>query len=905
MAKGIQGISFLDHPIESGQIIRLPNLKNCTVYGLMANGLQVSLIADIESETYKRLKTLGEDSQVKWVVGKVNHLGKGGMDWVRIYTDTNNNRKKDPNEKWKYDNKGKKLEKISKTDLYNIGNRYERTDILPVWFPKAEKFKPTIYWIEPFLIHPELHFSKVPKGFFLISIDKPQPYEACISGKNFNRVNIFKELTNKKESDGLEFYYGDTLELEVTTVQIPDFGKLLIEIYNSEDKLVSDPEMSILVKKQHISVFNDTELNKYAQEIYKVGTLNIPLNIEFKPKSQQKKTTDYLRFKISYKPSVEHQFYEKDPTTIVRDNIPDIPEHVKIQAGEMSRKIKDSIESLKSKEYKQQEKANQPEDIPLDGYVAVYFNDTKSYINDKESRVNKMVEVGAESLIVPENEPCHYTQIKAQRYKNIDFKEKEKGEVVIFDEFQRVQSDNQPIISLIAGDAIPGCLSLIADLDTQNTCRAERHNNGGANVFKFTDKYSSQAQGMEIIQLSEDEIKLTAPYIYIKDSGILFPWNYFWLSKTDKQSYGLFIETCRYRNDVKICVYPDIKWEVYILIVPTEKDSYAHTNMPAGDIFKRHQDKARKTGLAHHNKSIDYTTEIHVKYTLSGNSYDFGIDINKKVRKYLELIGAVKNVLDIISHKQAVTNGAGSNAQKMIAKVGKKTNLPVFIDFSLPALRVGGSWSYILEENLASGSGSIEIGLTPLIKAKGGIDLIATAQYIPYVGAVLKALGYVQMGVEWVTDKAGVPVTSELWFNIYAFGQVDATWIIDLSTGAGEPNCKVTLGLGIELGFKVEARVKKVVLVNGEDEEKGVGVKGQLSGEAETGLTLSVKSPGLMKAKGSVSFLGIRLKLVGELGYRREKGRFQSLPKPKGTFQIVDAKPNFTTFDFDLNDFIK
>ncbi|PQL93226.1 hypothetical protein [Apibacter adventoris] len=887
MARGITGILFTDEDLETGQIKEYPSLKNCRVYGVMANSLFAYIEAGIVEESRNRSEILKEkgykNSGIKWVYGRVNSLEKGGIEWLHWFSDTNQNNKKDPGEQ---NIENEPLIKISGSDLYGVGGAYNRADSISLWFDKDEKFLPALYWVEPFLVHPELHFGAAPKGMFMMPAQHPGPYEVTISGNHTVHRGAFSRIlaSTVKQAKYTYLYYGENIEFFIETLHIPEGEKLSVEIWDeSSDKTLYSTTATVTKNKPAQEEEETDELQDYLEQFKGFAEVTVPLDISKMPEDQKKKEARVFKVQISYLPSDFSLINEMGGV---------------IAASEISSAV---ISSRTRKEL-----ANKPRVQSVTGYIQIMYEDTEAYISTRNAPVNNVVEKETPVLLAPKGEPCHYTQIKAQRYKEEGFSKKDGSDSVIFDETKMILPKSQPTIEVIAGDAKPAFLKLMADLHTNEACRPGTHTRGGKSVFYFHKEASAEQQNLTVVNIKEKEIDLSLPYIYIKDKKVAntvssFPFNYFWLIKKDKQPYVVMIKTCRYTNDVLINVYPDIKWEVYVFLIPTESDSYSHANMPAGDIFKRHQDKARKIGIAHKNKDVNFTWEVHVKYTVSGLVYDYGINLNQKIRKYLDAIGVIKDILDTLSNRKKIVEGEGNNAQNMIAKVGKKNKIPIFIEFSLPSFRVGGSWYYKTDKNEVQSTGNLELGLAPLIKAKGGIDLIAAVSYIPVVGQILRALGYVKMGLEWVSSKVGTPVVADLWFNIYAFGQVDIKWILALKDFSAELQPSITLGMGVELGFKIEARVKKVILINGQKEEKTVGgMKGELSGTAETGLKLTINT-NKQKVSGFFTFLGVTMKIVGTLEIL-DPGSSKKLPKISDSYSIIPYK-KFGDFEFDLLDF--
>lgn len=390
----------------------------------------------------------------------------------------------------------------------------------------------------------------------------------------------------------------------------------------------------------------------------------------------------------------------------------------------------------------------------------------------------------------------------------------------------------------------------------------------------------------------------------------LWAFRYFFLSKEFSQIYFVPVSSCRYPNQLaKIRVFPDIKWEVFILIVPADSLAYGAGNIEYSPQKSEHESKEQKAYKSSNSNLVDYKVEMHIKSTIKGEVTDLSIGLEQKIGKYLGAIAKIKTMLDFLSHKNKVIEGAGAKAQAMVAKVGNKGFSPFFVDFSLPSLHVGGSWKYDIPkgEKDAAVIGSVDIAFRPLLKAKGGIDLIAAMHYIPVVGEVIIAIEVIKDLTEMtITAFTPLDVSSKIWFNLYAFGQVDLKLSVDFFNAYNttlEP--KVTLGVGLELGVKIEAYVKKVVFTDGKGDRETVGgIGGEFSGKGETGLELKAKTgvntENYIFVEGSVSFIGITLEVVGKLEITKRKDKKSKAPTPKGKFQVVERKDDFEKFKWTL-----
>lgn len=164
-----------------------------------------------------------------------------------------------------------------------------------------------------------------------------------------------------------------------------------------------------------------------------------------------------------------------------------------------------------------------------------------------------------------------------------------------------------------------------------------------------------------------------------------------------------------------------------------------------------------------------------------------------------------------------------------------------------------------------------------MVQGKGGIDLIAAAEYIPVVKPVLTALRYVKRGAQWLCDNTPVQINAEVYFNLYVKGKIDLRQTIDFyNSSYDKTDFKVTLLLGVELGFKIKATIEKVIYSSndqaGGQEISKTGFDGQLSAEAESGFVATATGGRDEKAlyvQLSLDFTGITLKIVGKLAIYR------------------------------------
>lgn len=718
MARGITGILFTDEDLETGQIKEYPSLKNCRVYGVMANSLFAYIEAGIVEESRNRSEILKEkgykNSGIKWVYGRVNSLEKGGIEWLHWFNDTNQNNKKDPGEQ---NIENEPLIKISGSDLYGVGGAYNRANSISLWFDKDEKFLPALYWVEPFLVHPELHFGAAPKGMFMMPAQHPGPYEVTISGNHTVHRGAFSRIlaSTVKQAKYTYLYYGENIEFFIETLHIPEGEKLSVEIWDeSSDKTLYSTTATVTKNKPAQEEEETDELQDYLEQFKGFAEVTVSLDISKMPEDQKKKEARVYKVQISYLPSDFSLVNEMGAV---------------VAASEISSAV---ISSRSRKEL-----ANKPQAQSVTGYIQIMYEDTEAYINTRNAPVNQVVERETPVLLTPKGEPCHYTQIKAQRYKDEGFTKKDGVAAIIFDETKMILPKSQPTIEVIAGDAKPAFLKLMADLHTNEACRPGTHTRGGKSVFYFHKEASAEQQNLTVVNIKEKEIDLTLPYIYIKDKKVAntvstFPFNYFWLTEKDKQPYVVMIKTCRYTNDVLINVYPDMEWKLAFTFALGNPLAYTHSGKKPGYIFYEAQEKARKSGYDRMQLSrggaVPFEFSLSLKNAYNGGTVknEYALQYSKKLKDTLGIFTKLKEMADKV---KKFTGGAAK----------KIPGQPAFsFEVQSPVLGAMLSWKNEKEEGKVVSTGTVSFIADPLIGAEFTIDLLAVGSRVHPVVKVIE-----------------------------------------------------------------------------------------------------------------------------------------------------------------------
>ena len=853
MSKGINRIIISDEHISNGQIIKFPQLLNgCEVYGLIANGNWVTLSVEMDEKVFldveDKVKNKQIHSGIKWVYGKVYNLQKGGISWHGWYTDTNRNNKKDENEEWV---NNKPVEQISKIDLYNVQGNYTIQKTIQIKFDNKPYDTPALSWVEPFLIHPELHFSKKPKGIFIVPIAEPKIYrtDLLINNSPFDRKLQIPLPKTEKESQENEnvVYYGENLIISahVCTLLIPESAEFTVIIdqkvqHGSNSGFLGvkiDSYKTIYEKKVNgLKPENDNfwsedldyELVSYLSQYFKRAELLIPLAIDKKPEDQKEKT------KRTFFVTLKHIYQAYSATNT------DLKKLYPIQQG----------------------------------YLTIGYTDMENLLEIQNKEVDEYVEKAGDVLLQPNGEPCHYTWIKAH---------KEDEEITLFEEKKEGIKFDPIEIGLITGDVNPYLLTLSTNLKTEE-CKTQQHTKGADSVFYFPAKLSSEKQGINIQKIDYSSIDLLIPYKYIRDHSTLvfitdFPFNYFWLSKKNVQKHVVMVDTCRYNIPVKINVYPDVNWEIKFEVGSVLPQTYSHTNFPtANGSFEQHQQDAIKAGQNRRWINGEVYFELSLQAEINNIKRQYSVHYEQKIKSILKSLVSIKEGLDKLCGLDKIK----PKARTITSKVPGMKKLPFTLQIDYPVISILGNWNYGYNSSNKKvvRQGQISLGFTPLIKATGKIDLIACAEYYPPARRFIQA-------ARWAAEK----LNGDIWFNLYAIGEIDLQGNLYFNQEKNvEPlSSKTTVTLGVELGAKIASDIEEVSF-QAETVNK-IQINGELSAKGETSLSLNAKAG--FDDKGIYNEFS--LDFGGVVAYLTAKAKIWDVNVgiENKAFTIVDEKPDF------------
>lgn len=473
------------------------------------------------------------------------------------------------------------------------------------------------------------------------------------------------------------------------------------------------------------------------------------------------------------------------------------------------------------------------------------------------------VMVGDVTITENNYKPCKYTQIDVEYTKDSAGKEKQKN--TVFKEGIKLKNT----VNMIGGKRK---ITVTLLEYTPNKCKLKENSHkknkvpfmlNGESKKELPIAISGKTGKIENIEVKyKYKVVNIIKTIWLPMSGIV-------------QTSKLYTSNanCRHFNDVVFNMYPDIKWEAFVELSSSDPALYSHTNMPAEyDIFKRHQEKA--LSAAEKDKDIGLSFSLMATYD-DGEEAKLSAKIEESVNTVAHVLKTIRDTLDVLSFKKSVND----NKDKLKARnfLPKSSKLPVFIEISSPVLNIGGGWQYDLNsENQLVRKGEIVIAASPLIEAKGGIDLIACSTFIPVVGQIIKAILKINDFAEWATkylSNDNAKYEGLIWFNIYLKGSLSVVGTVELSAGdkTVEIESPVNIVFVVELGLSMEVKVETVTITG----KNTTAVHAGASGEASTGLTFK-PSMGYSTEKGmylgfEVNFDGIILEVSGEAKFEKTR----------------------------------
>lgn len=324
------------------------------------------------------------------------------------------------------------------------------------------------------------------------------------------------------------------------------------------------------------------------------------------------------------------------------------------------------------------------------------------------------------------------------------------------------------------------------------------------------------------------------------------------------------VETCRYRSQIPIEIYPDIEWCVTIKL-SNQDYGMSFTNM--SNEYGRYQQyykEAQKLGADRHFKKGKLLFEWSIAATYNdGETAELSGKIEKPVKKIFDAFYMVYKGLESLT---------GCDVAKVKARdIPVMNKAPFTLSFSSPTFFISAGWKfdYGVKNNIIQ-TGVVSLGFDPLIKADGKVDVLACAEKIPPYGTIVtfleKGLELVKKTVKFVS-LGHAQFEPDIACYIIAFGEVTASGEFVFSEESKEfaLKSKGSVGLGFELSIKADVKFK-IVTITGNKATATVGAG--ITGKGETSFDI-VTSVGYENSNGyyigaEISFQGITLSISGE-----------------------------------------
>ncbi len=716
-----------------------------------------------------------------------------------------------------------------------------------------------IYMLMPYNNFPEYEIGNV----YIVALGKPQILYTLFKFPKNGYIPL--ENHDKKAT------YGQTVNVEVYTHLLPDCrsqGKQFdfeVELFNERGEVLSKSGLESLKCDGEYSYNNRHKLE-------------FLIDIDWQKKHEDKTKDEkfYLRIKGRERFS-QPSIYDPDRVVFNEDEYNSKEDSSNWMRFERGKWVYDAS-----------------------GVLLVPFDTFAEMMGRFETQKNNTIQyIGDIKYTKREFDPCGFSKITIQ-----DKGDKEREPLVIFDETKPTGEIDKTdhIFSIIAGDERKDITITLDGLQTKNQfCQGLLLDEGQKhterkNVFQVDKVYSAYHDGKDYpfyedkdhqrqqreagiatteanrydtdvrksdkaaanpsaVQqwtegedyeiVSDKEITLKLRYLYnktflegsVQNSSIarmadnLWLFRYFWLSEKLAQTYFVPISTCRYPNQLaKIRVLPDVEWLVSLKLSSTVPNVYSHTNMPSGSTYEHHQERAIEVGQNRRWLNKEVSFELVIKATTDSTERSIGVAYEDKIESLLKALVKVKEVLDNITGVTSARKGmAESIANRLPGFLGKS---PITFQLDYPVISIEGRWNYGFDsskKNIET-QGKLDVALTPLIKGTGKLDLIACAEFIPPAKPII-------MAIRTATKAVGV----DIWFNLYAFGQIDIsyTFLFGAIEGAEPLNIATTVGVGAELGVKASAEVPKLSFGSETIDNMNVGF--EASAKGETSLIISGK----------------------------------------------------------------
>lgn len=706
------------------------------------------------------------------------------------------------------------------------------------------------YWLEAFIMNPELPEADVPKGVYVVFLGEPQ-----ITTSVFTKINTLRN-TEDEVGEGQIFDYGEILKIDINT-------HLVISRDDIHIKCTLGGKELEFQRILHPKFKDDLKYN---------GTATLHLHID--PK---------------WRDEVGHGEGEIKELVVLVDIIT-LEAKNEQRAQQKTVKIDNTRVARRPMQFAPRRTPSEAPDYEGDALKASYsfqvnYMGNREVITERNKGVAQMVSVLDTKVVrVQSDKPCRYTSILV---KEVDKDGKESRMFIPFAEQGngKVTDDTSTVYAIVAGkNKNKKDVKIKVGGVKTTACIAYEQEHDTKGIFEtFKRRANEQWLTPDQYDIKKDEVvlHLTYPYLVRNSLGLL---KYIWPGHIIPISYFVPVQTCAYPTQgVQIAVYPDIKWQI--------KFAYGTKN-PAfyGDSWVRmtpHRvdDAVNRTQAA----AIDgYDGELNMSFDLalsakwdgSNEAIEFTVNYVNQIKRFIGIFLKVKRIVDKLAYADkgaAATKGLAGISAKFKQRLLRK---PITLEIFYPKFEVSAEWGYVASEQNFNAYLAPEgkIGFSPLIGGVGALDLIALSENIPVAGQVIKAL-----------DLAASVLNVDPVFELQARGTVNLD--IEMKPNARTESSDYSislngkLGLRLLLSVKASGEVDAIIFkadfslhaegyaesyieprVKGGNDENGVYVEAAMD---FTGVTITLS----IKAEGN----------VGIFGGSRSKQR---------DFQVVERKPD-------------
>jgi hypothetical protein len=481
-------------------------------------------------------------------------------------------------------------------------------------------------------------------------------------------------------------------------------------------------------------------------------------------------------------------------------------------------------------------------------------NESAVKINVDKSNSNQVVVLSQVETNLQHFSPCGYDTISAL----VDSTQ--------YPIFRRKTSeiDRELYLKIVASDKVKDIYIYLPDLDTKECTYNNKIEYHTGKVISLKDPENHYRK----LKMNVDNISFDVSYPRPSIEEIIV---YAWLPNAKPLKYGLQFTTCRFQHPVTIEVYPELEY-TFNAHLGVAEDEYLYVTQTKN--YKKREYKGKKkdgskAAKKDHNKRVKENFKNDVdnsvkkdnfreKYKVSiGAEYKFGEEdpiavefaLLKTLEDVIENIMYVYDTIDSylqgdqmkqveegeefdeagnkknLSPAQKAKNKAEYKAKKSQRQSKKKKTMPkaagfpVRLELSPPKFTGGVTWGYKQSQKEPSSVGvnyQFKFGALPLVGVTGRLDLLFVAQFIPYVGQVVKALDKAVAAVNKVGDaleylKLGT-MEAEYYFDLIASTQLDIDAVkgmsyhtIDGFTG-GHLQIESPLSISLEAGGSIKAQ---------------------------------------------------------------------------------------------------